>query len=92
MLGFFFLVFFIEAQFLLTPIREAMVLTTASGAKRPTANRLLAPLVRGTLSGFLILLLTIATASFGVLAVPAFHDRWRVESFLCANLKSVILI
>lgn len=78
-----------------------MVLTTASGAKRTAAYRLLAPLIRGTLSGFLVLL-TISTVSLGSLVhpgggsnfrpVPAFHDHWRIESVLCANLKPVILI
>lgn len=101
MLGFFFLCFFITAQFWLTPFSEAMVLTTASGAKRTAAYRLLAPLVRGTLSVFWVLLI-ISTASslafpgsvcvFGIFAVPAFHDRRRIESVLCANLKPVILI
>jgi len=91
MLGFFFLYFFITAQFMLTPFREAMVLTTASGAKRTTANRLLAPLVRGTLSGFLIILSIHAATALRVLSVPAFNDR-RWIAVLCANLKPVILI
>ena len=101
MLAFFFLCFFITAQFWLTPFNEAMVLTTASGAKRPAAYRLLAPLVRGTLSVFWVIL-TISTAGplafarsivlFRIFAMPAFYDRRRVESVLCANLKPVILI
>jgi hypothetical protein len=105
MLGFFFLCFFISALYWLTPFSEAMVLTTASGAKRTAAYRLLAPLIRGTLSGFLVLLIILTTVSLGSLVhpgggsnfgnsypVPAFHDQWRVESILCANLKPVILI
>lgn len=94
LLVFLFLFFFITAQFVLVlPIAtsEVVVLTTAGGAKRST-SRLLVPLsMRGTLSGFLILLI-VATAwsltlssgvcrLFGVLPMShAFHYGRRIRT------------